>query len=134
MSRVTTSAIACGIAALLAAAPVSGASAKCTKLAFEVNDYGKDGPARDAQELLDKHIASWAAQNKIKSYTTGKKDVSCELFLNFVVFDEHTCRATATVCWTEGGTSVPASALITSAAPAAPHEAKKTAPARAKSQ
>ena len=29
----------------------------------------------------------------------GKKDVSCELFLDFIVFDEHTCKASALVCW-----------------------------------
>ena len=25
--------------------------------------------------------------------------MSCELFLNFIVFDEHTCKASASVCW-----------------------------------
>jgi hypothetical protein len=75
------------------------AAAACKKFAFEVNDYGKDGPARDAQSLLDKHIAGWAKQQGIKTYTVGKKDVTCELFLNLIVVDEHTCRAVATVCW-----------------------------------
>lgn len=78
-----------------------GAEAKCQKMGFLVNDYGKDGPSKDAQDLLDKHVAKWATENKISKYTVGKKTVSCELFLNFVVFDEHTCTASANVCWDE---------------------------------
>jgi len=76
------------------------ASAKCTKLGFSVNDYGKDGPTKDAKDLLDKYVVKWTAERGIKKYTTGKKDVTCELFLDFGFFDEHTCKATATVCWT----------------------------------
>jgi hypothetical protein len=83
----------------------STVEAKCTRLAFSVNDYGKDGPIKDAKELLDKHIADWAKQRNIGKYTVGKKDVSCELFLDFIVFDEHTCKAEATVCWPDGGTA-----------------------------
>jgi hypothetical protein len=100
------------------------AAAKCTRLAFSVNDYGKDGPTKDAKDLLDKHIAQWAAQNGVKKYTTGKKDVSCELFLNFIVFDEHTCKAEATVCWSEGG---PAGASAAAGAKA-PAETGSVAP------
>ena len=72
---------------------------RCTKLAFAVNDYGKAGPTKDAQSLLDKHIADWAQRKGIKKYSIGKKTVKCELFLDFGVFDEHTCTATAPVCW-----------------------------------
>ncbi len=75
------------------------ASAKCTRLAFSVNDYGKEGPARDAKNLLDKYIAQWTAERNISNYRTGKKDVTCELFIDLIVFDEYTCRAEANVCW-----------------------------------
>jgi hypothetical protein len=75
------------------------AGAACKRLSFSVNDYGKDGPTRDAKNLLDKHIAEWTKANGIKGHTVGKKDVSCELFLDFIVFDEHTCKASALVCW-----------------------------------
>lgn len=75
------------------------ASAKCTRLGFTVNDYGKDGPTKDAKELLDKYIAEWAKKQNIAKYTTGKKTVNCELFLDVGFFDEHTCRAEASVCW-----------------------------------
>ena len=85
--------------ALLATTVAAPAHAKCTRLAFSVNDYGKDGPTNDAKKLLDKYIASWTAERGIKNYRTGKKDVKCELFLDFIVFDEHTCRAEADVCW-----------------------------------
>lgn len=85
-----------GVAVMFAA---TTADARCTRLGFSVNDYGKDGPTKDAKDLLDKHIAKWAADNAIKKYTTGKKDVKCELFLDFIVFDEYTCRAEASVCW-----------------------------------
>lgn len=86
------------------------AEAKCTRLGFSVNDYGKDGPTKDAKDLLDKHIAKWAAENGIAKYTTGKKDVKCELFLDFIVFDEHTCRAEANVCWNEKAPAAKAAA------------------------
>lgn len=89
------------------------ADAACKKMGFLVNDYGKDGPTKDAQDLLDKHVAEWAAQNNIKNYTIGKKDVTCELFLNFIVFDEHTCTASANVCWDEPGKQTPAKSAKT---------------------
>ncbi len=80
----------------------SFASAKpeCTQLFYSVNDYGKEGPSRDAQALLDKYIEKWAQDKGIKKYKTGKKDVTCELFLDAIVFNEYTCKATTNVCWT----------------------------------
>ena len=74
------------------------ADAACKKFGFTVNDYGKDGPTNDAKNLLDKHISEWAAQNNVGEFSTGKKTVSCELFLDVILFDEHTCTASATVC------------------------------------
>ena len=59
------------------------AHAACQKLGFSVNDYGKIGPANDAKKLLDKYIAEWTAKHGIKKYRTGKKTVTCELFLDF---------------------------------------------------
>jgi hypothetical protein len=91
---------------LLAAACVTcvlglggGAEAACQKLAFSVNDYGKTGPAADAQKLLDKFIAEWTRGKGIRKYTTGKKTVDCKLYLDVGFFDEYTCRAVANVCW-----------------------------------
>lgn len=84
------------------------AEAACKKMGFLVNDYGKDGPSKDAQDLLDKHVAEWAAQNNIKNYTIGKKDVKCELYIDVILFDEHTCTASANVCWDEPGKEAPA--------------------------
>ena len=75
------------------------AQAACQKLGFTVNDYGKEGPTNDAKRLLDKYIAKWTADNGIKKYRTGKKSVSCYLFLDFGFFDEWTCKAVATFCW-----------------------------------
>ncbi|MTD93969.1 hypothetical protein GIW81_06420 [Hyphomicrobium sp. xq] len=80
----------------------SPADAACKKFGFTVNDYGKEGPTNDAKNLLDKHISEWAAQNGVSAYQTGKKSVNCELFLDVVLFDEHTCTASATVCWGDG--------------------------------
>lgn len=119
-------------AAALAVTAVGTADAsKCTRLAFSVNDYGKDGPTKDALQLLDKHIATWAASYGVKKYTVGKKDVSCELFLDFIVFDEYTCKASAPVCWTDGpappAVAPEAGAVVTktSAKPAAKAPPKK---------
>jgi hypothetical protein len=81
------------------------AFAECKKFGFTVNDYGKDGPTKDAKSLLDKLIATKMTEKGVKDFHTGKKNVSCELFLNFIVFDEHTCTAEATVCW--GGSALP---------------------------
>jgi hypothetical protein len=97
--RLATRFLALAALAATALTAVSPAEAKCTRLAFSVNDYGKDGPTNDAKDLLDKYISKWTAEKGISNYTTGKKDVSCELFLDFIVFDEYTCRAEANVCW-----------------------------------
>ena len=99
MQSMTKFAVAAACAALASGVVALPASAGCTRLGFTVNDYGKDGPTRDAKELLDKHIAKKMAERGVSKYQTGKKSVSCELFLNFIVFDEHTCTAEATVCW-----------------------------------
>lgn len=127
--RKTFTRLTCAAAAALSLAiTVDTASAACTKLGFSVNDYGKDGPTKDAKSLLDKYIAKWAAEHSIPKYTTGKKDVTCELFLNFILFDEHTCKAEATVCWdgapVKGGETAAAG---DAAAPAADKADKKAA-------
>jgi hypothetical protein len=113
-----------GAAALLPCAMVPAAAApakpECQQLYFEVNDYGKEGPSRDAQANLDKLIVKWTQDKGIKTYKTEKKDVSCELFLDAVVFDEYTCKATADICWT------PQKTAATSAAKAEPKGAAKT--------
>jgi hypothetical protein len=101
MRRSTSFAIALASVSAMALTAAGPADAACRKMGFVVNDYGKDGPTRDAQALLEKDIAKWAAGQGIAKYTVGKKDVTCELFLNFIVFDEHTCTASATVCWDE---------------------------------
>ena len=150
--RVSPSSLAAAIAAAFSALVLTSvAEAKCTKLGFSVNDYGKDGPTKDAKSLLDTYIAKWTGENGIKKYTTGTKTVNCELFLNFIVFDEHTCKAEATVCWADSDAPAaaasvpaavnagaaaapkPAAAVAKSAAPVAakPAAAKPAAPAAA---
>jgi hypothetical protein len=112
------SAIAVAAAAVFLGA--TAADAKCQKLSFLVNDYGKDGPTRDAKNLLDKYIVDWTKEKGIANYTVGKKDVSCELFLNFIVFDEHTCTASAMVCWADGAAPAPGAGAPAAKAPAPP--------------
>ena len=75
------------------------AQAKCRTHFFSVNDYGKAGPTKDAANLLDKHIIKRTKEKGIKKYYKIPKNVKCELFLDFIVFDEYTCTATADVCW-----------------------------------
>ena len=113
------------LVAIALGAGAAPATAACKKFAFEVNDYGKEGPTRDAKALLDKHIATWAKQQGISNYTVGKKDVTCELFLNLIVVDEHTCRAVATVCWQGADPTSPAPAK----SPAKPAAKSKAATA-----
>ena len=117
-------------AALALSLAADAASAACTRLAFSVNDYGKDGPAKDAKALLDKYAAKWTAERGIKKFTVGKKDVTCELFLDVGLFDEYTCKAAASVCW-EGSAmpvdaAAPAMGVKTKSA-AAPGTAKAAA-------
>lgn len=95
------------LAIALLAVAAGPALADCQKLAFSVNDYGKDGPIRDAKAMLDTYIADWAAKNGVSKYRTSKKDVSCELYLDVILFDEHTCKASATVCWNKGDRGAP---------------------------
>jgi hypothetical protein len=118
--------------ALLAPCIVSPALAECTQLAFSVNDYGKEGPTNDAKNLLDGYIKKWTSERGIKTYTVGPKDVTCELFLNFIVFDEHTCKASAKVCWNGPMPAEPGSASANAggagaATSAAGGDAKKSA-------
>ena len=127
-----TNLMAVSIVAAALVASAGAANAKCTKLASSVNDYGKIGPAKDAQALLDKQIADAMAKRGVKKYNTGKKEVTCELFLDFGVFDEYTCKAAATVCWNEGGaqeasaTGAPVTTGSTAKEPAAVKEQPKT--------
>lgn len=95
---------ATGTTTALAAPPAGVAAAPipkkgCVRLGFSVNDYGKDGPTKDALKLLDTYIVSWTAEHSVKTYKVGPKSVECQLFLNFIVFDEHTCTASANVCY-----------------------------------
>ena len=101
MRRITRSVFLVLIAASFQLFGTSIAQAKCTRLAFSVNDYGKIEPAKDAKRLLDGYIAKWTGERGISGYKTGKKSVDCKLFLDFIVFDEYTCRAEASVCWNE---------------------------------
>ncbi len=77
----------------------AGGPTGCRTRAFTVNDYGKDGPTADAKRLLDADIASWSKANGLTNVTVGAKSVKCFQFLNFIVFDEWTCTASAKVCW-----------------------------------
>ncbi len=127
----TWSVVAVAIATSLGAFASLPAEAKCTRLAFSVNDYGKEGPTNDAKTLLDKYIAQTMAERGIKTFHTGKKDVTCELFLDFGFFDEHTCKAAATVCWPDGqgapvSAGVAGSKTTTGTLPAQPAPKKAT--------
>lgn len=125
---------ASAMAIALAGSFAAPASAACTRLAFSVNDYGKDGPTKDAKELLDKYIAKKMAERGVTDYKTGTKTVTCELFLDVILFDEHTCKAEATVCW--GGSSPSPASGQTAAAPEskpAPKDETAAAPADASS-
>jgi len=61
--------LAAAAAAAVLVAQAVPAAAACTRLGFSVNDYGKDGPTKDAQALLDKYVAQWTAERGIKKYT-----------------------------------------------------------------
>lgn len=112
--------VAASIAAVASTGIASPASAACQRFGFTVNDYGKEGPTNDAKRLLDTHIAKKLGERGIKKYTTGKKDVKCELFLDVIIFDEHTCTAEATACW--DGSALPKGQQVTADKKPAPAE------------
>lgn len=128
MSRLANMIAATAAALIVFGSGIAPATAACKKMGFLVNDYGKEGPTADAQVLLDKHIAAWADEQGIEEYSVGKKTVKCELFIDLILFDEHTCTATATVCW--GGSRQPK----TQNAKAKKKSKSKTAKAKAKSK
>jgi hypothetical protein len=104
----STTALLTGLALLAAGmATPAAAAAACKKFSFLVNDYGKDGPTKDAKDLLDKYIGEWMKEKGISKWTVGNKDVKCELFLNLIVVDEHTCTATASACWDDSAPKSP---------------------------
>ena len=125
--RASTMIVAAGALALPLALAVD-AEAACKRFAFLVNDYGKDVPTKDSQSLLDKHIVQQMAELGVKQYKTGPKSVKCELFLNFIVFDEHTCQAEATVCWGDDPAAATTNATAPSKAAPAVSSAKPKAP------
>ncbi|MDX2263919.1 MAG: hypothetical protein NW215_02975 [Hyphomicrobiales bacterium] len=96
LNRTIFVALACA-AVLSAGGPAE--ARQCKSFGFAVNDYGKEGPTRDALALLDVHIKKQMDERGVKKYTVGKKSVSCKLFLDFIVFDEWTCTAVADACW-----------------------------------
>ncbi|MEL6287828.1 MAG: hypothetical protein AAFQ42_08825 [Pseudomonadota bacterium] len=78
----------------------AAAHGTCSVLGFEVNDYGKEGPKADAKRLLDDHIVKWAKKHGITNYhRSGKKTVSCRLYIDVGFFDEWTCTARQKVCY-----------------------------------
>jgi hypothetical protein len=99
MSALRTSLFAAALGLISIAPAQAGKPAECTTLSYSVNDYGKDGPTKDAQDLLDKYIVKWTANKGVKKYKVGKKDVDCDLFLDVGLFNEYTCKAKAQVCW-----------------------------------
>jgi hypothetical protein len=81
-------------------APLTTQAAQCIIKSYAVNDYGRVGPERDAQALLDQYINDWAVTAGVKRYSVSQESVSCKLFLDALLFTEYTCRAEARVCWT----------------------------------
>ena len=75
------------------------ANAKCERHAFEVNDYGKEGPIRMARENLYKFVEKLKKEKGLKKVRVKESEPKCRLFLDFIVFDEHTCRIEANICY-----------------------------------
>lgn len=99
MTRLRALAVALLGAAVLGAQFAPAEARTCTRLGFSVNDYGKEIPTRDSKKLLDQYIAKWTSEQGIKRYRTGRKTVTCELYIDLIIFDEYTCKASASVCW-----------------------------------
>ncbi len=75
------------------------AARTCEWHAFEVNDYGKEGPIRMARENLYKWVDNLKKEKRIKNVSVSERKPKCRLFLDFGIFDEHTCRIEAKICW-----------------------------------
>ncbi|MEL7542168.1 MAG: hypothetical protein AAGJ70_00170 [Pseudomonadota bacterium] len=88
------------ISTLTSYAPEASAHGQCKIVGYEVRDFGKVGPTADAKRLLDERIPKWAKKNGYRgAHKSGKKKVSCKLYLDVGFFDEWTCTATQRVCY-----------------------------------
>jgi len=75
------------LAGVAEAAALPSSADSSLRLGFSVNDDGIEIPKRDSQRLLDDYIKKWTAERGIENYTVGKKEVTCELFLDLILFE-----------------------------------------------
>lgn len=75
------------------------AEAVCQRHAFIVNDFGKEGPIRMARENLYKFVEKLKKEKNIKHIRVKESKPSCFVYLDVGLFNEHTCRIEASMCW-----------------------------------
>ena len=101
-SRLAALGIASAVMLAVATAP---AAAKCTRLGFSVNDYGKDGPTKDAtrKSSLRKRPKSRRSSRRRKPSRTNDADVPSVM--------GRTCTVTHAVMPAQAGIKTPCGSL-----------------------
>lgn len=77
----------------------TGSTRKCVRRAFEVNDFGKEGPISLAKQDLANYVKKIKQQKGVSNVTSSHKKPTCRLYLWLGPASEYTCRIEATICW-----------------------------------
>lgn len=71
----------------------------CERRAFEVNDFGKEGPINYAKQDLANYVEKIKKRQGVSKVRVTHKKPTCRLYLWLGPASEYTCRIEATMCW-----------------------------------
>lgn len=72
---------------------------KCERRAFEVNDFGKEGPISLAKQDMNNHAKKIKKREGVSHVKVSHKKPTCRLYLWLGPASEYTCRLEASFCW-----------------------------------
>ena len=73
---------------------------RCERRAFEVNDFGKEGPISLAKQDMRNYVNKIKKREGVSKVRVSHKKPTCRLYLWLGPASEYTCRIEATICWT----------------------------------
>lgn len=80
-------------------AAASTKKGRCVRRAFEVNDFGKEGPISLAKKDLANYVAKIKKREGVRNVRVSQKKPVCRLYLWLGPASEYTCRVEASICW-----------------------------------
>ena len=72
---------------------------RCERRAFEVNDFGKEGPISLAKKDLANYVEQIKKREGVRTVRVSQKKPVCTLYLWLGPASEYTCRIEASICW-----------------------------------